>query len=103
MERDSDLIIPKSLIKTEPRPKITKNFEAQAKSNWEFEWCEKKIPKVKKVKTQREKWNAIEEYREVVKEWKRKKPRKPKEVGKKLQKRLSKKKPPKRPSQNVKR
>ena len=62
-----------------------------------------KTPKVKKVKTQREEWNGIEEKGEVVKELKRKKPRKPKEVGKKLQKRLSKKKPPKRPSQNVKR
>ena len=59
----------------------------------------KKLRKLKKVKAQREESNAIEEKGELVKEWKRKKSRKPKQVGKKLQKR----KPPKRPSQNVKR
>ena len=48
--------------------------------------------KLKKVKAQREEWNAIEAKGEVVKAWQPKKSQKPKQGGKMPQKRSSKKK-----------
>ena len=61
---------------------------------------QKKLQKLKRVKTQREEWIEMEEKGEVVKECQQKAPRKSKKKPPQPPKRPSKKKltPPKRPS-----
>ena len=93
VERETGLIIPKSLIKTELPPKTQLKISKHERKRIEsLNDADKKLRKLKRVKTQREEWNAIEEKEEVVKPLKSKKPRAPKQAGKLLQKRLSKKK-----------
>ena len=105
VERSSGLIIPKTLIKTENRPKKQlKTSRHKRKRIESLDDAEKKLRKLKRVKTQREEWGEIEEKGEVVKAWQPKKPRK----SKKKQpppapKRPSKKKPtPRRSKRKVK-
>ena len=103
VERDSGLIIPKSLIKTEPRPKTQlKTSRHKRKRIESLNDADKKLRKLKRVKAQRKEWNAIEEKGEVVKAWQPKKSRKPRQAEKKPQKRSSKKTPPKRASKKKK-
>ena len=93
MERETGLIIPKSLIKTEPRPKTQLKISRHKRKRIEsLNDADKRLRKLKRVKTQREEWNAIEEKEKVMKTLQSKKPRAPKQAGKLLQKRLSKKK-----------
>ena len=99
VERDSGLIIAKSLIKTETRPKTQLKTSMHKRKRIEsLNDAEKKLRKLKRVKAQREEWNAIEEKGGVVKAWQPKKLRKPRQAEKKPQKRSSKKTPPKRAS-----
>ena len=87
VERNSGLIIPKTLIKAENRPKKQLKTSTHKQKRIEsLNDAEKKLRKLKRVKAQREEWGEIEEKGEVVKAWQPKKPRK------------SKKKPPPRRS-----
>ena len=103
VQRDSGLIIPKSFIKTEPRPKTQQKTSRHKRKRIEsLNDAEKKLRKLKRVKAQREEWNATEEKGEVVKAWQPKKSQKPRKAEKKPQKRPSKKTPPKRASKKRK-
>ena len=99
--RTSGLVIPKSLIKTENRPKTQlKTARHKRVAEEKLENIEKKFRKLKRVKLQREEWEKIELKGECVKEWQPKKKRKPrlktppkKQAGKRPPKRQAKKRP----------
>ena len=81
VQRDSGVIIPKSLIKAEPRPKTQQKTSRHKRKRIEsLNDAEKKLRKLKRVKAQREEWNATEEKGEVVKAWQPKKSRKPRQA-----------------------
>ena len=75
VERETGLIIPKSLIKTEPRPKTQLKISRHKRKRIEsLNDADKRLRKLKRVKTQREEWNAIEEKEKVMKALQSKKP-----------------------------
>ena len=80
VNRMSGLIIPKTLVKTEKRPKKQlKTSRHKRKRVQNLDDVEKQLKKPKRVQKQREDWKSQESNGEVVKEWqpKKKRPKKP--------------------------
>ena len=70
VDRKSGLIIPKTLVKTEKRPKKQlKTSRHRRKRVQNLDDVEKLLKKPKLVQKQREDWKAQESNGQVVKEW----------------------------------
>ena len=76
VDRRSGLIIPKSLVKTEDRPKSQMKTSRHKRKRIEsLADVKKKLKKPRRVKQQREDWKTQETNKEIVKEWQPKKKR----------------------------
>ena len=97
VDRKSGLIIPKTLVKTEDRPKKQlKTSRHKRKRIQSLDEVEKQLKKPKRVKQQREDWKTQEMNMELVKEWQPKKKRPKKPIARKPKKSNVRK--PKKPS-----
>ena len=76
VDRKSGLIIPKTLVKTEDRPKSQMKTSRHKRKRIEsLEDVRKKLKKPRRVRKQREDWKTQETNKEIVKEWQPKKKR----------------------------